>query len=269
MAYFDLDYFLIYHTYVNSARTKAEVNGVLEKCKPNKNSIFLDVGCAWGRHVQGLSSLGYYCTGLDSSGFFIDIAKKRSQASKIKNLKYLTGDARSLPLNDNQFDIVVNLNTNFGFFMDDNENEGVFKEIWRVLKKGGKLLFDYYNPEKYCNLPEKNWTQIEGDAVKESYKDDPILDELCNVYTGKSFYVLEESKYNVNDSILNKTRIIINDTDKQSNMKNYILRLYHLCELKKMMQTAGFSICNIYGSLVQGNCEYSINSERLVILCQK
>lgn len=269
MDYFNIYYFLIYNSSVNSQCTEKEINGILEKCKPDKNSICLDVGCAWGRHTQHLSKLGYKCIGLDNSNFFINIAEKRRKVINLNNLIYLRSDARLIPIKNNTIDTIFNINTSFGFFMDDGENEHIFKEIYRVLKNGGNFLFDYYNPEKYCCLPTKNWIEINGDNVRDGFKDDPILYEMCKIFIKKSFYILENSDYKVNNSILDRKRIIIDEYNNKKSIKQYKLRLYPCCEIKKMLIEAGFSISKIYGSLIHKNITYSKNSKRLVILCKK
>lgn len=52
---------------------------------------------------------------------------------------------RDLPLTGG-FDAVVNLFTSFGYFEEDEEQVKVLREIYRMLKPGGKFVIDYLNP---------------------------------------------------------------------------------------------------------------------------
>lgn len=77
-------------------------------------------------------------TCLDYSEDMIAQAKKRLQGGA--NISCVQGDVGSLPMGDNSFDIVLSMN-GFHAFPDKDK---AFRETWRVLKPGGKLIACLY-----------------------------------------------------------------------------------------------------------------------------
>ena len=77
-------------------------------------------------------------TCLDYSEDMIEQAKKRLQG--MGNISCIQGDAGSLPMDNNSFDIVLSMN-GFHAFPD---KEKAFHETWRVLKPGGKFIACFY-----------------------------------------------------------------------------------------------------------------------------
>ena len=77
-------------------------------------------------------------TCLDYSEDMIDQAKKRLRDSA--NISFVQGDVCSLPMDDASFDMVLSMN-GFHVFPD---KEKAFRETWRVLKPGGKLIACFY-----------------------------------------------------------------------------------------------------------------------------
>lgn len=77
-------------------------------------------------------------TCLDYSEDMIEQAKKRLRDSA--NISFIQGDACNLPMDDASFDTVLSMN-GFHVFPD---KERAFRETWRVLKPGGKLIACFY-----------------------------------------------------------------------------------------------------------------------------
>ena len=100
----------------------------------------LDVGCGTGRHSSVLKEYGNFVVGLDFSHPLLRRAKKR------KGLygRLIRGDMRYIPLNP-YFDVVVNLFTSFGYFIEENENWSALREMCRVIRPGGCLVLDHIN----------------------------------------------------------------------------------------------------------------------------
>ena len=67
----------------------------------------------------------------------LDIAQKRLTQP---NINFIKGDVGNLPFQDNYFDIVLSMN-GFHAFPDKDK---AFKEIYRVLKKGGFFIGCFY-----------------------------------------------------------------------------------------------------------------------------
>jgi ubiquinone/menaquinone biosynthesis C-methylase UbiE len=101
----------------------------------------LDVACGWGRHHRVLRKRGFEVHGVDLNQLFIERARKLHKGFEDR---YRVGDIRSLPYQDESFDVVLSFFTSFGYF-DDGENEKCLREMHRVLRKGGVLILETLN----------------------------------------------------------------------------------------------------------------------------
>lgn len=86
--------------------------------------------------------------GLDRCEESIQLARKWFQKD---NLNFQVGDAHLLPFEDNHFDIIINLESSH-CYEDMNQ---FFKEVKRVLKPNGVLLFADFRHRKECLKLEK------------------------------------------------------------------------------------------------------------------
>lgn len=111
------------------------------------NMRILDVGCGFGGTI---ASLNNRFTGLDLVGLNIDarqleVAKKNVIAVPGNKIQFIEGDACQLPFENNTFDAVLAVECIFHF----PNRENFFKEVKRVLKKGGTLaLSDFVEAKK-------------------------------------------------------------------------------------------------------------------------
>ncbi len=80
---------------------------VPELLEPKKYERVLDIGCGKGNHLLFFNKLGLDISGIDASPYMIDLAKKR--LGNRCTLK--TGMAEDLPFDDNEFDLVLLINT--------------------------------------------------------------------------------------------------------------------------------------------------------------
>lgn len=101
----------------------------------------LDLGCGSGYSSLRLAESDYRVTGMDISAKFLDQA-----ASRIGDrLQYTVGDALELPFADQAFDGVAS----FDMIEHVVDAERVFKEVDRILKPGGRVVFvcpNYWSP---------------------------------------------------------------------------------------------------------------------------
>lgn len=101
-----------------------------------KEAQILDVATGTGNVAVLLAKKypNYKITAIDFNKEMLEIAKKKSR--DLKNLKYLNGDAQSLKLKSNSYDIVM-LAFALGTFDDLPK---AISEMKRVLKPGGKMI---------------------------------------------------------------------------------------------------------------------------------
>jgi len=115
----------------------------------------LDVACGSGRHVFGLTSRGYKCTGLDYTPERVQIAKDRAKREGV-SVKLLQADATRLKY-ENEFDAVLALYILF-LLPDDDDVLKCLCQIHRALRKGGILVCNIGNPF----YKGKHWFSLEA-----------------------------------------------------------------------------------------------------------
>lgn len=102
-------------------------------------SEVLDVGCGTGGFLHFLASLGAdpkKLHGIDLMEYRIDMARLLNPTA----MDYLVGNAEDIPFPDQNFDLVSQL-TVFSSIFDSGLHHKIAKEINRVLKPGGFMLW--------------------------------------------------------------------------------------------------------------------------------
>ena len=98
----------------------------------------LDVGCGAGLLSNRLVQRGFHVTGLDASSASLAVAERYDVGHRVR---YVQGDARSLPFPDESFEAV----TAMDMLEHVDRPEDVIREAARVLVPGGQLLFHTFN----------------------------------------------------------------------------------------------------------------------------
>jgi ubiquinone/menaquinone biosynthesis C-methylase UbiE len=131
---------------------------LVSRLQDKKYNDILEIACGTGRVTKHLASSVNYdtLTATDLNPDMISIAKEKAQD---KNIKWMQADAMELPFNDNSFDLVV---IQFGIMFFPDKQKGL-NEAFRVLKPGGKLIFNTW--DKTENVPGI----YEGRKIVESY----------------------------------------------------------------------------------------------------
>ncbi len=107
---------------------------LIDEIKKEKFSSLLDAGCGTGNTIELLSNefSNEKYIGMDLAENMIKAAKKK----KIKNAEFIEGDSENMPFRDEQFDIIICKES----FHHYPNVEKFFKECYRTLKKGGRLI---------------------------------------------------------------------------------------------------------------------------------
>ena len=104
---------------------------------PGKNA--LDLCCGDGA-VAVFLARRYHCqvTGLDFSKTGIAAARQSARAARVDHLcRFKMGQAEEIPFADETFDVVYN----FDSFIHIKDKNRLLRECFRVLRKGGRLVF--------------------------------------------------------------------------------------------------------------------------------
>lgn len=103
----------------------------------DKDCTVLDLGCGGGRNIEYFLIKADKVYGLDHSETSVKMASEiNNKEIESGRCQILVGDVKSLPFKDESIDIVTAFETIY--FWDGIEK--CFKEIYRVLKKGGQFL---------------------------------------------------------------------------------------------------------------------------------
>src|SRR6266567_1545596 len=118
-------------------------DGVLRGSHPHRSPTelrIMDIGCGGGLVSEALAKLGYRVTGLDMSEGAVRAARRHAAATGV-DVTYRVGSAYELPAADGSLDAVVISDV----LEHLHDLPTAVREISRVLRPGGLLLFDTIN----------------------------------------------------------------------------------------------------------------------------
>lgn len=109
----------------------------LQNIITSKTKKCLDVGCGYGRIAEKIAKKypQVFIHGIDISPTFVKLYNKKLS----KRGKAIVGDIRKLPFSNNYFDCIWVIVT-LMYLEKKEDRDKAFKEIFRVLKKNGRLL---------------------------------------------------------------------------------------------------------------------------------
>ncbi len=117
---------------------------IFELCGDVSGLNILDIGCGEGYCSRTLMTQGAeHIEGIDISPMMIKIAGDREEKDKL-GINYQTGDVQDLPYSDSTFDLVIGV---FVYnYLHIKETMKSMKEVYRVLKNGGRFIFAVPHP---------------------------------------------------------------------------------------------------------------------------
>jgi len=234
-SWFDTPYYHILYKNRDDSEAEFFIRNLKEKLSLSNEHV-LDLECGKGRHSKYMYELGLSVLGVDLSEQSITKAKEFSQ----DRLHFQVHDMREVIPNQ-QFDIVFNLFTSFGYFDDDNENHSVLQSIHTMLKEKGRLVIDFMNAERIINCLVSNETKIV----------DGISFEIKRIYDGKFIHkYIDFEDQGTNYSFMEK------------------VRAFKLADFLDLLTNNGFSILHVFGDF-ELKPFHPETSERLILIAQK
>ena len=240
--YFGQDYLLLYSGKRDKEKSAKQVDFIEKALGLSQGARILDLCCGYGRHSLELSRRGYLVSGLDLSELFLHMAREEAEAEGIK-VNLVRADMRQIPFKKN-FDALINIFTSFGYFEEEEENQAVLNEIARVLREGGRFLFEAANRGFFPG------------RFKRTIVDDYPDRQLKVVHHNKAFRNYRKLQ----------TRIeLLHKGESREYFRS--VRLYDLQEFSPMLEAAGMKVLEAYGDL-KGS-PYKKDSPRLCVLSEK
>lgn len=235
-SWFDSPYY--HELYANRDFSEAEffIQNLIDNLDLNHTEKVLDLACGKGRHAYFLSQFGLDVTGLDLAANSIKEASKNSHA----RLRFDVHDMREVYKNE-QFDVIFNLFTSFGYFDSESENTKVLDAISKMLVPNGKLVIDFMNATKI----------IRDLVAKENKFCSETTFHLERKYDGK--HIFKDIRFEAEGQKFHFT-------ERVQALK------FH--DFKLLLEKSGFEIQNCYG-------EYDLSpfdekkSSRLILIAHK
>jgi len=159
---FDALYPVIYaHRTVEAALPESRFS--MQQTQLASTDRVLDLCCGSGRHIYHLLQVSPHVVGLDYSPHMLRMARDLLG----NRVPLLRADMCCQPFVE-QFDVVMNYFTSFGYFPTRDENLGVVRGIAQTLKPGGRFFIDYLNRDyTENNLQERTVRNAEGFEIHE------------------------------------------------------------------------------------------------------
>ncbi|MCS7243042.1 MAG: methyltransferase domain-containing protein [Candidatus Caldatribacterium sp.] len=198
--------------------TRREVDFFTEVLSLTPQDYILDLCCGHGRHSLELARRGFqHVFGLDRSRSLVQRARTVARREGLA-VEFREGDARRLPYRENMFDVVLILGNSFGYFESPEDDLQVLREVFRVLKPGGKIFIDL----------------ADGAYVKKHFQ--PRSWE----WIGKKEFVLRERSLSKDGTRLISREIVTHVEKGVLVDQFYAERLYSYEDLKLLLEHAGF-----------------------------
>ena len=178
-------------TYESASRLQSQTGKKLLAMMPNQiipNTI-IDLGCGTGCFVKSIQDKNS-CSkiiGLDLAEGMLQIAKSQYDYADI----WLCGDAENIPLADNSVDIIFSNLT----FQWCSQTATLAKEITRILKPGGKLLFTTLGENTLHEL-KASWTKVDSYIHVNKFLDEDIW-KIAFVNEGIQFEDFQVCNYSL------------------------------------------------------------------------
>lgn len=232
------DSFYYHVLYKNRDKKEAQffIDNLIAYLHIPKGSKLLDVACGKGRHAIYFNNKGMDVVGVDLSANSIKIANKH----KGIRLQFEVHDMRKT-FKNNEFDIVTNLFTSFGYFEKYKDEQDTINAMAVNLKKGGMLIIDFMNSKKVMlNLIKSEKTTVDGITFN-------IMRAIKNNYIIKDINFSDKGiKYHFQEKV----------------------RALTLNDMTLLIRNTGLKIVNIFGNYKLEDFN-ALSSERLIIICEK
>lgn len=201
----------------------------------------LDLSCGPGRHLLGFADQDIQMTGVDLSGFLLNQAANHIESEGVDADLVLSDLLDYQPRHS--FDLITNLFSSFGYYDDPKDNQLLLNKIHQWLNPSGYFVLDVFSKEQAAmHIEPVHCTEYDNGDIR---FERPLLTDHLSVYSNEWILVRGDKAY-------------------RWSYQHYV---YSAVELEDMLQQAGFTAIDIYGSF--SGDDYDMDAERLVVVAQK
>jgi SAM-dependent methyltransferase len=202
--------------------TGVDVDNIVTLLGMKPRMRVLDLCCGIGRYSLEFARRGFRVTGVDLTQFYLEKASKQAESEGLE-VEFIQSDMRSFHQPDT-FDVIVNLDSSFGFFEDPAEDRRILTNMYRSLKTGGRFLQQMKGKETIAReFRERDWYK-EGDRI--------VVKERVI----KQDWGFIDLRWTIFDGV-------------KRDEKSITMRLYSAVELSSLLNESGFNWIKVYGNL--------------------
>jgi SAM-dependent methyltransferase len=209
--YFDDTYGRLFLETVDPARTRRQVQQLLELCAVLPGAAVLDVGCGLGRHSIELARLGFRVTGVDMNVDYVAVCRERTAELGLK-AEFFAVDSRVMRL-ELRADLSISLWSSFGYYGEAGDQQ-ILRTMSEHTKRGGHVIVDVENRDYIVKhfVPEE-W------------------------HEHKQELVLEKRRFDAIDGTVSTRRVVLSEGKRREYHR--VLRMYTVAELAALLEAAG------------------------------
>jgi len=223
------------------------------------NPKILELACGTGRVALPLLEAGFKVTGLDISEKMLDIARAKveetGEPSIIMSSKFVQGDMRHFDLKE-QFDLIFIALNSFQHMLTQADQLACLQVARQHLAPVGRFIVCVYNPEEKESYPADGRVEFEQ--------------QLENPENGNSVQIFLSTVAEPTEQIRRYTYFfdeVSPDGSLKRTTAKLSLRYSYRFELQLLLEKAGFSIEDFYGSYEFD--EYGPGSDKLIYVCRR
>ncbi len=138
--------------------------------------MILDLGCGSGTLLEKLQHDGHIVSGVDTSEDMLVLADEKLGKANIPYYLYHE-DMVIFNTNSEQYDTIISTCDSINYISSETQVQSVFKNVYGMLKTGGKFLFDIHTDYTF-NVRFNDWSY--ADASED-------VSVLWNTYTEDHF----------------------------------------------------------------------------------
>ena len=226
-----------------------------------REAKILDLSCGIGRHSVPLSQAGYQVVGYDLSPLFLErakeLAKQKDGGSKLNKIRFYQGDSRHAARvlfgkGETAFDVIISMSASIGYFGEE-EDLRMFKELLSLVSPNCMLVIETDNRDQLVRTfnPSEYYTMI---------------------FAGNEFEVHRIFRLNIENSFMEEEwKLYKKMQDNRMKLMYSLpttLRVYSLHELKKIIETAGWSYREAY-SILDTLKSFTFKSDGMILIAQR